>query len=255
MKQNIREFALSLGVDDVGFASVVDYDSPRSPKIEAISPDIKSIIVLAYKELSSCEGPDMDTAMAGRQAAYEYARIANYRIARYIENKYRCKAFTVPGANPFAMLKETGGAIAQVSLRHAAKSAGLGVFGRHNLIIHPRFGTRVNFSAVLCELDLPSDPELTADYCIDCNICVDECPAGALDEEGKTAVNKCFRESQPYGLGANIAFWKKTLTSSPEEQKRMIGSVDYWRLYQSILVGNQYYCFSCMAKCPIGTEI
>ena len=76
MKDSIREFALSLGVDDVGFASVADYNSPRSPKIESISPDIKSIIVLAYKELSSCDSLDKDTAMAGRQAVYDFARSA-----------------------------------------------------------------------------------------------------------------------------------------------------------------------------------
>jgi epoxyqueuosine reductase QueG len=224
MKQSIKEFALNLGIDDVGFAAVSDYDSPRSPKIENISPDIKSIIVLAYKELSSCDSPDKDTAMAGRQAVYEFARSANYRVARFLESKYGAKAFTVPGSNPFAMLQETGGAVGQVSLRHAAKAAGLGVFGRHNLIIHPRFGTRVNFSAVPSNLDLASDPQLTDDLCTYCNICVEECPAQALDEEGKTVVNQCFKTCQPYGLGANIAFWKKVLAASPEDQKKLMGS-------------------------------
>ncbi|NLU50898.1 MAG: epoxyqueuosine reductase [Syntrophomonadaceae bacterium] len=254
MKQTIRQFALSLGIDDVGFAAVADYNSPRSPKIETISPDIKSIIVLVYKELSSCASADKDIAMSGRQALYDFARTTNYRVARYLESQYHANTFPVPPAQPFAMLKETGGAVGQVSLRHAAKAAGLGVFGRHNLIIHPRFGTRVLFSAVLTDLDLLSDPPLTDELCNDCNLCVEECPARALDEEGKTDVNKCFRTCQPYGLGGNIAFWKNVLAASPEEQKRMMGSVEYWRLYQSILVGNQYYCFNCLSVCPIGTE-
>ena len=255
MKESIREFALGLGVDDVGFAAVADYNSPRSPRIETISPDIKSIIVLAYKELSSCDSPEKNTAMAGRQTAFEFARTNNYRIARYLESKCHAKAFTVPGSYPFAMTKENGGVIGQVSLRHAAKAAGLGVFGRHNLIIHPRFGTRVTFSAVLSDLDLPPDSPYMEDLCIECNICVDECPAHALDEEGKTVVIECLKTSQPYGLMANVAFWKKILAASPEEQKRMMGSVDYWRLYQSVLAGSQYYCFNCMASCPIGTEL
>lgn len=255
MKKQIKEFALSLGVDDVGFAAAADYNSPRSPKIETISPDIESIIVLAYKELSSCASPDKDIAMSGRQGLYDFARTANYRVARYLESQCHAKTFTVPGAGPFAMLKETGGAVGQVSLRHAAKAAGLGVFGRHNLIIHPRFGSRIFFSAVLSDLALPSDPPFLDELCNDCNLCVEECPAGALDEEEKTIVGKCFKTCQPYGLGSNIAFWKKVLAASPEEQKGMMSSVDYWRLYQSILVGNQYYCFNCLAICPIGTEI
>jgi epoxyqueuosine reductase len=35
------------------------------------------------------------------------------------------------------------------------------VFGRHNLVIHPRFGTRITFTAVLTELPLPSDHPTT----------------------------------------------------------------------------------------------
>jgi epoxyqueuosine reductase QueG len=255
LKQNIKEFVLGLGVDDVGFTAVNNYISPKSPNISSISPNLKTIVVLAYKELSSCESSDKDTAMSGRQAVYEFARSVNYRVGRYIESRYHAKAFTIPGSNPFAMLKETGGAVGQVSLRHAAHVAGLGVFGRHNLIIHPRFGTRVTFSAVLTDLELPSDSPLNEELCSECNLCVESCPARALDEEGKTAVNDCFRKSQPYGLGANIAFWKKVLAAKTDEQKSLMSSVDYWCLYQSVLVGNQYYCFNCMAVCPIGSEI
>ena len=252
MKQSIREFALSLGVDDIGFASVAAYSSPRSPSIESISPDIKTIIVLAYKELASCASQDTEVAMSGRQAIYEFARAANYRVGRFLESQHNGKAFTVSAANPMAMLKETGGAVGQVSLRHAAYAAGLGVFGSHNLIIHPRFGTRVIFSAVLTNLELPPDTPLIDELCNDCDLCVEACPARALDEKGKTEVNECFKKSMPYGLGGNIAFWRKVLAASPDEQKSLLTSVDYWRFYQSVLVGNQYYCFNCMSVCPIG---
>lgn len=255
MKEAIRKYALSLGIDDVGFAAVVDYNSPRSPKLETIFPDTRSIVVLAYKELSACAGPDLDTAMSSRQDLISFARSSNYQVARFLERQYRAKAYTVPISVPFAMVKETGGAVAQVSLRHAAKASGLGVFGRHNLIIHPRFGTRVNFSAVLTDLEISSDPPLTDELCNDCNLCVECCPAGALDEEGKTSVNKCFGTCQPYGMGGNIKFWTKVLAAPPDEQKRMMSSVEYWRLYQSILVGNQYYCFKCEEICPIGTDM
>jgi len=44
MEKEIREFILSLGVDDVGFASVVDYNSPKLYEITKFLPDAKSII-------------------------------------------------------------------------------------------------------------------------------------------------------------------------------------------------------------------
>ena len=49
MKQKIKDFVLGLGVDDAGVAAVSSYNSPRSPQIESIFPEAKSIIVLAYR--------------------------------------------------------------------------------------------------------------------------------------------------------------------------------------------------------------
>ena len=60
MEQAIRTFALDLGVDDVGFASALAYDSPRSYPITRLMPEAKSIIVLAFRVLSSCESPSRD---------------------------------------------------------------------------------------------------------------------------------------------------------------------------------------------------
>ncbi len=47
MKGKIKEFVLSLGIDDVGIAGVKDYNSPRSPDLQAIFPGAKSLVVLA----------------------------------------------------------------------------------------------------------------------------------------------------------------------------------------------------------------
>jgi epoxyqueuosine reductase QueG len=252
MKRKIREFVLGMGVDDIGFAAVSDYNSPRSPMIETIFPDAKTIVVMAYKELFGCESPNKHIAMSGRQDLMEFSRSSNYKLARFIEREFNARAMTVPVSYPMTLTKETGGAIGDISLRHAAFAAGLGVFGRHNIIIHPRMGTRVLFSAVLCDLELPSDSPVTEDLCTKCNLCVENCPAGALNEEGKTHVMKCFPNAQPYGLGGAIQFWMKIADSPPEEQKKMFRGVDYWRLYQSAATGFHYYCFNCMTSCPIG---
>ncbi len=51
---------------------------------------------------------------------------------------------------------------------------------------------------------------------------------------------KCLRHSQPYGLGRMIRFWIKYTDSEPEEQKRMLMDVEFWRLYQASFIGFQY---------------
>lgn len=137
-------------------------------------------------------------------------------------------------------------AIADFSQRHAAVAAGLGTFGRHNLVIHPRFGTRVNFASIITSLELEPSPQPGEAACIHCNLCVENCPGGALDDEGKTDIMKCMKHSQPYGLGANIGFWTQLADSAPEQQKAMFRSEQFARLSQAAHIGNQYMCFNCL---------
>ncbi len=254
-KKKIRQYILDLGADDVGFANVNNYSSPRSPKIESIFPQARSMIVMAFQEGSNCESSSSAIAMSGRLDLMEFTRSCNYKVTRFLEKEFHIKAMSVPVSYPLDMSSQKGGLVGEVSLRHAALAAGLGAFGRHNLIIHPRLGTRVIYSAILSELDLPSDPQVTEDLCTDCNICVESCPAGALDEEGKTHMMKCLRNSQPHGLGADISFWRKFVDTTPEAQKKMFLTEEYMKNYQAQMIGFQYFCFNCYTSCPLGNDL
>jgi len=250
-KETIRRFALDLGVDDVGFAAARDYRSPRSPSLESLFPGVRSIVVLAYRELSSCESPSPQIAMTGRMELMEFTRSCDYRVARFLERE-GSRAMTVSASYPMAMSEETKGSVGEVSLRHAAVAAGLGRFGRHNLVLHPEMGTRVIFSAVLTDLDLPSDPPVAEEVCTQCGLCVEACPSGAFAEEGKTDLMKCVKVSQPYGIGGAIRFWSQYAGASVDERKAMLKDPHFWRLYQAGFIGFQYFCFRCLAACPVG---
>ncbi len=252
VKERIRSFALELGADAAGIASAADYRSPRSPAIETVFPAVRSLVVMAYAELTSCESPDMFIAQSGRYDLMEFSRVCNYRLARFLERTYGARAMTVPASYPMAMTRETKGTIGQVSLRHAAVAAGLGTFGRHNLVVHPRLGSRVVFTAVLTDLDLASDPPVTESPCDDCGLCVTACPAGALEEAGRTHVGKCLRVSQPYGLPSLIGFWSRHARAPEEERVEMFKDDLFWKLYQAGHIGPQYFCFGCMSSCPAG---
>jgi epoxyqueuosine reductase QueG len=254
VKQDIRSYVLGLGVDDVGFASAADYGSRRSPELKTIFPDARCLVVMAYGELESCESPDMHVAQNGRYDLMEFSRGCNYRVARFLEREYGARVMTVPVSYPMEMSRDTKGTVGQVSLRHSAVAAGLGTLGRHNLVVHPRLGSRVIFSAVLTDLDLPSDRPLEKNLCTDCGLCVERCPGKALDAAGKTDVMKCIRNSQPYGLSGAIGFWSRHADATPEDRKQMFRDDFFWKMYQAGHIGPQYFCFHCISSCPVGRK-
>lgn len=252
IKEKIKNYVLGLGADDVGFGAVSEYKSQLSPKIETIFPKAKTMIVVACKELSNCESDNKRIAMSGRLDIMEFMKSCNYKLARYLEKEFKFKAMSTPLSYPLNMTKDARyGLVADFSQRHAAIAAGLGNWGRHNLVINPKLGSRVLFTTVLCDAELPPDPKVEDDLCIKCNICVEKCPGQALDEEGKTQEMKCMKHSQPHGIAGNMNFWKKFIDSTPEEQKKLMTSPEYMSLYQSAFIGFQYNCFNCYMLCPI----
>jgi epoxyqueuosine reductase QueG len=253
VKEAIREFVLGLGADDVGFAAVKDYISPLSPPISTVMPKAKALIITAFQEIDNCESENMQIACGGRLDLLEFARSSNYKLARFLQKNFRAKAVSIPLSYPLEMSMRTKGAIADVSLRHAAVAAGLGQFGLHNLVVHPHLGSHVIFAGVITDLDLSSD-QAAENKCTECNLCVESCPGSALSDSGKTHLMKCIQHSQPYGIGGTIRFWMKFIDSQPDEQKKMVTDEHFWRLYQAGFIGFQYFCFNCIKSCPIGRE-
>lgn len=253
-EERVKELARASGADDVGIARVEDYSSPVSPDIASVFPSARSLVVMAFRELSSCTSDCMRIAMNGRLDLMEFTRSCNYRVARSLENEFGASCMTVPVSYPLPMDRETLGAVADVSLRHAALAAGLGRFGRSNLVLHPRMGSRVIFTAVLSDLELEGDGLCEEDPCTSCESCVESCPGGALDEEGRTDVLKCLKACQPYGISGAIRFWRRFSAGTPEEQQAMVADVDFWRMYQAQSLGFQYFCFNCLRNCPAGAQ-
>jgi ferredoxin len=252
-KRQIKDFALELGADDVGFAAVAGYASPLTPDLHSIFPEVKTLIVMAFQEASHCESDNMRIAMGGRLAIMEFMKACDYKLTHFLECDCQARAMSTPMSYPLNIAPEAKfGLIGDISHRHAAIAAGLGTWGRNNLVIHPQFGARVLFSTILTDLELPPDPPVTEVACNDCNICVTQCPADALEEKGKTEQMKCLAHSQPYGIGSTIGFWTRFIESSVEEQKKLLRSPEFMRLNHATSLTLQYYCFKCYASCPSG---
>lgn len=251
-KEAIRKYGLHLGIDVVGFTSIDNYRSERSPDPHTILPDVKSIVVLGHRMIDGAlESKNMRVAMMARMGVMDTSKSHLYLMARFIEDRFKAKAAPIISSYPLDMEAPALGLRGDVSLRHAAVAAGIGKFGRHNLVIHPRFGSRLSFTGILTSLPLTSDTPVTEELCNNCNLCVEACPGRALNGEGRTEELKCLRASQPYGIGGAIRYMRRFIGKSSEEQQLILKDPRFMSLYQASFIGFHYHCFNCIAVCPI----
>ncbi|HHW99680.1 MAG TPA: epoxyqueuosine reductase [Acholeplasmataceae bacterium] len=67
--------------------------------------------------------------------------------------------------------------------------AGLGGYGKNNLIITPKYGTNVAIGEIVTDLVLDYTKNLHESPCGDCDICLRACPTKAISTEGFTRTN------------------------------------------------------------------
>ena len=101
-----------------------------------------------------------------------------------------------------------------------AFEAGLGVYGRSGVILHPQLGNRMSISTIMTDAKLEPDARL-ADFepCTECDLCVRKCPAHAYDP------HKPYPES-----------WSRAKCTARRAQ----------------LAAEGLYCHTCFAVCPAG---
>ena len=185
----VQDLVSSLDVDAVGVASLSDL---KGTKLEEsalrLLPEAHSIVVFAmeiYTEILDHARPGRTTGLASlndlldRNAEFLSGRLtkAAYDVAK-ASHKNGLRALPLParGCPIDARFLE-----AVFSYKHAGQAAGLGYIGRSSLLITPDFGPRVRLSCCLTEALLKPKKIAVVNVCQDCDICIDSCPAGALN--------------------------------------------------------------------------
>ena len=85
---------------------------------------------------------------------------------------------------------------AHISHRHVALEAGMGYWGKNNLLVHPEYGAGIRLVTVLTDIPLKIDSPLD-DKCEDCDACMVACPAEAIDDDGFD-FDKCFEQVKKF---------------------------------------------------------
>ncbi|WP_207717315.1 epoxyqueuosine reductase [Anaerosporobacter faecicola] len=180
----VKETLKELGADLCGIASMDRFDeAPKGFHPRDVLPSCESVIVFAKRFLSG-------TLACNTTIPYTIVRnVLSDRMDKMavdfctiMEEK---GILAVPtGTNgPSEYDEVTGRHRNIVSGKHCAQAAGLGVIGRNTLLLTPEYGNMVWLSVILTEAKLEADPLCKEPICNDCNLCVEACPASALQSQ------------------------------------------------------------------------
>ena len=175
--KEIKRIAKLFGADLVGITEV----DPRwhysyrvdtrdfSPVPNTLPDDIAHVIVMAHA-MDAALVDTYPSALAGAATGMEYSHEAAIviQLATYIRNL---------GYEAVASMNDTA-----LVIPYAIK-AGLGEYGRNQMVLTPEFGPRVRFSKIFTNLPLVSDtpkPSGIRQYCEICTQCAQACPPKAL---------------------------------------------------------------------------
>ncbi|WP_119166532.1 tRNA epoxyqueuosine(34) reductase QueG [Algihabitans albus] len=240
----IREQALAIGFDAVGFAPAATSQAAKQGLTDFLSqgwhgdmgwmaetaerradprslwPHARSVIVLAMN-YGPAEDPLDLLRQPKRGNVSVYARNRDYhdtlkkrlkRLARGLVEREGCQVKVFVDTAP-------------VMEKPLAQAAGLGWQGKHTNLLSRELGNWLFLGSIFTDLELaPDTPEL--DHCGSCNACLDACPTAAFPA--------------PYRLDARRCISYLTI-----EHK---GHID--RALRVALGNRIYGCDDCLAVCP-----
>jgi epoxyqueuosine reductase QueG len=253
LTQEVKAAATANGAALVGVAAIESIPPCTPPlPVTKVMPQARSVVVFGIPMLrGSIESSSLFSAMISTHATYKEAEILALRLGRLLEERGYRAAIIVP-ASPIEMSRETSGLLGDISLRHAAVGAGLGVIGKNRLLLTRKWGPRVRLGAIVTDAPLAADKPMEERLCDDCDLCVQSCPAQALNTNTLKDAVKCLGKQQKWGMARHIQYMQKLLEAPSEQQKSMLRDPEYWNIYQAQSVTLMYTCYECVNSCPAG---
>ncbi len=194
IEKTIVAKAKELGASVAGIASIADLKASRSYEIYTKSPfyeeydrespsyfefkgvkwreEHKSVLVWALAHPASEPALDWwSMKVSGFTPGNGVMRLQSKKLRIWLGEELGISALSLPYQVEF------GGAF----LKDSAALAGLGMIGKHNLLVTPKFGTRVRLRGIFMEAELEPTGPLDFDPCDGCDMpCHRACPRKAF---------------------------------------------------------------------------
>lgn len=264
--QEIKQYALEVGADLVGIASVEHLEGviPTDWKPRRWLKEGKSVISIAIAPLhGSLACTDDNLKNYSNQKVLQSLDATAFRIAKHIE-RLGYPTILIPAGPPTDLHEPGKGMWGWISQRHVAVEAGLGEIGLNTSAMTPQYGPRVYFGSVITTLELEPDRKMEKKICLGetCNLCVEACPTGALSvaqgPDGPVGVidkRRCQPNAQSWGLMMALRHIRDMVVE-PEQSRQLdlLFSEKSWHIWQSFIthVGIDGMCGVCLDICPVG---
>jgi len=226
IKDELREYAQSLGAELFGVASVKAFEKefPDKASPELFVKGARSIIVVGLPYQPSTlatalrseellpfyddpEGPE--GLKPGRKLSKNYFISHSHVGASWflhdekmvLYNELNRIAYRMntwlrrAGANSFSFTINTSDPktkLAPFEHRPAAYMAGVGTLGDNCCILNPVYGPGIQFNTIITDMELEPDGPLKEDVCIHCGKCVRNCRVKALKDDRTVDTDACY---------------------------------------------------------------
>jgi len=196
----LREFVADKGADLFGVAETEKIRKYIDPEIADAASKLPYAVSIGIKLQKSV----LDTLINRPNQIYKtHYRQVNAMLdsitqlaAGFIQRK-GYNAMPIPASFIVDWQKQT----AHVSHRHVALQAGLGFWGKNNLLVHPEYGAGIRLATIFTDLPLKTD-SVIQDECENCDSCMIACPAEAINDNG-FEFDKCYEQIKKFARDKN----------------------------------------------------
>jgi epoxyqueuosine reductase len=211
LTEDLIKYSKKIGIDVIGFADPKYYNKfAKINRPERFLKDVKTVIIVGIHLFDIILDAWSQDQKTGKAFHYLDSILENrcYLIKDYLSKKgYNSKIISY---NPGLYLKDS------------AALAGIGPIGKNNLLITKEYGSQLRLRAIVTNAPLENGkPILESEYCKQCIICNEACPAEAF-VDGKYIKDIClsYNFSNSKKLSENTSIWCNTCIEACPVSKR-----------------------------------